>query len=60
MGVGDWEVGRENVGTCKHVRAHGCVWIYVCTPTCVSTNGAAEEAKLLVLGELMESYLMKV
>ena len=54
------EGGRENVGTCKHVRAHGCVWIYVCTPTCVSTNGAAEEAKLLVLGELMESYLMKV
>lgn len=59
-GRGDRERGRENVCMCKHVRAHRCVWIYVCTSTCTSTNGAAEEAKLLILGKLRESYLMKV
>lgn len=52
--------GRGDVCMCQHVRAHSCVWIHVCTPARMSTNAAAEEATLLVLGKLMESHLMKV
>lgn len=53
-------LGEGDVCMCQRVRAHSCVWIHVCTPARMSTDAAAEEATLLVLGKLMESHLMKV